>query len=389
MTDRRLTLGITCFPTFGGSGIVATEIGLAMARRGHKVHFISRSLPVRLDRNVEGVYFHEVTESDHPVLQPGGAYPIALATKMIEVATYEKLDVLHVHYAVPHATAAWMARAVLGKSAPRLVTTLHGTDITLVGSDPSYLPITRFSILQSDAVTTPSAFLRQATWSRLELPETVPIDVIPNFVDTDRYAPGGDRSRLRTLFPGLADAEPVLFHVSNFRPLKRIGDVLAIFAEVNKQRPCRLVLVGDGPERSAAERKAHDWGVSERVAFLGNQERFVDWLAAADVFLLPSETESFGLAALEALSCGVPVVASDVGGLPEVVQHGETGWLAPVGDVGQMAAHVLALVDNHQTWQAFSRLARERVLARSQRGPAVDHYEAIYRRVLSIRAGAG
>jgi glycosyltransferase involved in cell wall biosynthesis len=342
----RLNIGITCFPTFGGSGIVATEIGLAMARRGHKVHFISRALPVRLHPATDGVYFHEVTESAHPVLEPGGAYPLALASKIIEVAGYEKLDLLHVHYAVPHATAAFLARQVLGASAPRLVTTLHGTDITLVGSDPSYLPITRFSVQQSDAVTVPSAFLREETRQRL------------------------------------GEQEPVLFHVSNFRPIKRVADVVATLAAVNAQVPSRLVLVGDGPERSAIERKVHDLGLGERVCFLGKQERFEAWLAAADVFVLPSETESFGLAALEALSCGVPVVAADVGGLPEVVTHGVTGWLAPVGDVATFSQRVLDLVRNPQSWQAMSRAARADVLARFQRGPAIDAYEGVYRRVL-------
>lgn len=380
----RLSLGITCFPTFGGSGIVATEIGLAMARRGHRVHFIARELPVRLDPSADGVYFHEVTESDYPVLRNGGAYPIALASKLIEVAMFERLDLLHVHYAVPHATAAWMAREVLGPAAPRLVTTLHGTDITLVGTDPSYLPLTRFSVLKSDAVTTPSTFLRQATYDGLELPPGLEIDVIPNFVDTDRYRPAvtRDPGRLRALFPDVEAGEPVLFHVSNFRPVKRICDVLKVLAAVNAQVPCRLVLVGDGPDRSGAERRLRELGLGHRVACLGKQERFVDWLALADVFLLPSESESFGLAALEALSCGVPVVASDVGGLPELVAHGRTGFLAPVGDIDAFASHVLHLIRNRPQWQAMSSAARASVVDRFRPGPALDRYEAVYRRVL-------
>lgn len=381
----RLTLAITCFPTFGGSGLVATEIGLEMARRGHRVHFIARDLPVRLDRCCDlPVLFHEVTESDYPALHGSSAYPIALASKMIEVTRNERLDVLHVHYAVPHATAAWMACEVLRTetgAAPRLVTTLHGTDITLVGTDPSHLPITRFSILKSDAVTAPSAFLRQATYDGLDIPASFPIEVIPNFVDTERYAPAPrDHARLRALLPGLGDDEPVLVHVSNFRPVKRIGDVVAVFAEVAARRPCRLVMIGDGPERSAAERRLRELGLSGAVCFLGKQASFVDVLAQADVFLLPSETESFGLAALEALSCGVPVVASDVGGVPEVVDPGETGYLAPVGDVRAMAAAVLALLDDRARWEGFSRRARERVVARFRLGPAIDRYEAVYRR---------
>ena len=385
MSDR-LNLAITCFPTFGGSGMVATEIGLAMAERGHRVHFIARDLPVRLHGMTRKVLFHEVTESNYPALANSGTYALTLASKMIEVASYERLDILHVHYAVPHATAAWMAREVLGDKAPRVVTTLHGTDTTLVGVDPNYLPITRFSILRSDAVTTPSEFLRRATWEGFGItPETCPIEVIPNFVDTERYAPLRDRESLRTFFPGLTEDEPVLIHVSNFRPVKRIGDVVAIFAEVHRQHPCRLVMIGDGPERSPAERRLRELGLEDRVAFLGKQESFIEFLAASDVFLLPSEQESFGLAALEALSCGIPVVASNIGGVPEQVLHGETGYLAPVGDVRGMAGHVLTLVRDPEHWRLFSRRARENVLAHFQLAPAIDRYEALYRR---LAAGA-
>jgi N-acetyl-alpha-D-glucosaminyl L-malate synthase BshA len=378
-----LNVAITCFPTFGGSGMVATEIGLAMADRGHRVHFIAKDLPVRLRFHgiSRKVFFHEVTESDYPALQHSSTYPIALASKMIEVASYERLDVLHVHYAVPHATAAWMAREVLGERAPRIVTTLHGTDTTLVGIDPSYLPITRFSILRSDAVTTPSDFLRRATWEGFGIPESFPIEVIFNFVDTQRYAPVRDRACLRPLFPGLREPEPVLIHVSNFRAVKRITDVVGIFTEVHRQRPCRLVMIGDGPERSPAERRLRDLGLEDRVAFLGKQDRFEELLAAADVFLLPSEQESFGLAALEALSCGIPVVGSDIGGIPELVTPGETGLLAPVGDIQAMARHVLTLVEDPVRWRDYSRRAREQVLERFQLGPAIDRYEALYRRL--------
>jgi N-acetyl-alpha-D-glucosaminyl L-malate synthase BshA len=279
-----------------------------------------------------------------------------------------------------------MAREVLGDKAPRIVTTLHGTDTTLVGIDPNYLPITRFSILRSDAVTTPSEFLRRATWEGFGIPpESCPIEVISNFVDTERYAPLRDRECLRTFFPDLGEHEPVLIHVSNFRPVKRIGDVVAIFAEAHRQRPCRLVMIGDGPERSPAERRLRELGLEERAVFLGKQESFIEFLAAADVFLLPSEQESFGLAALEALSCGIPVVASDIGGIPEQVLHGKTGYLAPVGDVQGMAGHVLSLVRDPEHWRLFSRRARENVLAHFQLAPAIDRYEALYRR---LTAGA-
>lgn len=381
-----ITLAITCFPTFGGSGVIATEIGLAMAARGHRVHFIARELPVRLHGTNENVLFHEVSENDHPVLERSSAYAIALASKMIEVASYERVDVLHVHYAVPHATAAWMAREVLGSGGPKLVTTLHGTDITLVGLDASYLPLTRFSILKSDAVTAPSQFLRRATATNFDIDESFPIDVIPNFVDPERYAPARDRAALRKVFPALGHDDAVLFHVSNFRPVKRVLDVVDVFAEVSRRTTgTHLVMVGDGPERSHAERRVHELGLAGRVAFLGKQDAFQPLLAAADVFLLPSEKESFGLAALEAMSCGVPVVASDVGGVPEVVEHDLTGLLAPVGDVFAMAEHVMRLVEDRTRWRAFSRNARARVLERFQKDPAVDRYEAVYRRVLAGR----
>ena len=387
-TVAPLRIGITCFATFGGSGIVATEVGLAMAKRGHEVHFIARALPIRLNPATPGVTFHEVVEPDHDVLQPDGAYPIALASKIIEVTRQFHLDVLHVHYAVPHATAAWLARAVLGAEAPRLVTTLHGTDITLVGTDATYLPITRFSVLQSDAVTAPSAFLREATWTRLDLPRTLPIAVVPNFVDTAHWHPPVTRDRrvLRELFAGLADNEAVLVHVSNFRPVKRIADVVATFQAVQAHRPARLLLIGDGPDCPLAEDLLEAAGLQDRVAFLGRQEHFGQWLGAADVFLLPSETESFGLAALEAMACGVPVVASDVGGLPEVVAHGETGFLAPVGDVAAMAAHVVWLLADRTRWQRMSNAARARVQRLFQTDAAVDAYEAVYRAVLGADA---
>jgi L-malate glycosyltransferase len=377
-----LGIAITCFPTFGGSGVIATEVGLAMAERGHRVHFIARDLPVRLGNSCRGVVFHEVSESEHAALQHSSAYPLALASKMIEVATFESIDVLHVHYAVPHATAAWMAREVLGPAAPRLVTTLHGTDITLVGTDTSYLPITRFSILKSDAVTAPSEFLRDVTWSGLEIPEAFDIEVIPNFVDTERYTPRRDRSLLSALFPGLLESDPVLCHISNFRPLKRVVDVVEVLRGLTPHGRFHLVMVGDGPDRSAAERRVRELGLGERVVFLGKQEDFAELLAAADVFLLPSETESFGLAALEALSCGVPVIATDVGGIPEVVSHGVNGYLAPVGDIAAMVAHALSLTSRPERWAAFSERARASVLERFRREPAIDAYEAVYRRVL-------
>lgn len=382
-----MNLGITCFPTFGGSGLIASEIALKMAARGHNVHVIARALPVRLQERPSNVHFHEVKQLDYPALADSGAYPIALASKMIEVTTTQKLDLLHVHYAVPHATAAWMAAEVMGDKAPRIVTTLHGTDITLVGADPSHLPITRYSILRSDAVTTPSNFLRRATWQNLNLSDALPIEVIPNFVDTERYAPSRDRSALEALFA--TPPEKVLVHVSNFRPVKRIPDVVTVFAAVNRRRPCHLVLIGDGPDRAAAEEQVRALGLKDRVAFLGERDAFADVLAACDVFLLPSELESFGLAALEALSCGVPVVASDIGGIPELVEHQVTGLLAPLGDTHAMAQHAVGLLEDPARWAAFSTAARKRVLERFQVGPAIERYEALYRQVTSLSRSPG
>ena len=383
MSDRPLNIGITCFPTFGGSGLVASEIGLEMAARGHRVHVIARELPVRLSNTGSTVGFHEVRESQYPALAGSSAYPIALASRMIEVATRENLDVLHVHYAVPHATAAWMACEVMGERAPRIVTTLHGTDITLVGSDPNHLPITRYSIERSDAVTTPSQFLKRATASVLGVTSDQAIEVISNFVDTDRFAPSRDRGALREIFHALGDDEPVLVHVSNLRAVKRIDVVVDVFAAVNASLPSRLLVIGDGPERHSAERRVKELGLTDRVAFVGAHERFEPLLAASDVFVLPSEQESFGLAALEAMSCGVPVVATDVGGLPELIEHGQTGFLTSPGDVATMAAHVLELAKKPAQRTAFATRARERVLQRYRRGPAIDSYEALYRRVTS------
>ncbi len=392
-SDRPLRIGISCFPTFGGSGIIATEIGETLARQGHRVHFIAADVPQRLDRLVENVFFHEVEAVDYPLFQQGqGAFPLALASKMVEVSVREALDVLHVHYALPHATSAVLARQVLvaeGRARPpKIITTLHGTDITLVGSDPSFLPITRFSILGSDAVTVPSEWLRRGTIERISLPPATEIEVIPNFVDTDRFRPAPrDPAALSHLFDGETAREmssqrvSVLVHNSNFRPLKRTFDVIRAFAAVRSRRPAVLILVGDGPDRSRAEDLARELGVARAVRFLGKQLNFLPVLQGADAFLLPSETESFGLAALEAMSCGVPVVASRVGGVPEVV--GDTGVLHDVGDVAAITESVLSLLSNEELRAGRGAAARARTLERFQRAPMVARYEALYRRVLA------
>jgi N-acetyl-alpha-D-glucosaminyl L-malate synthase BshA len=389
--ERPLRIAITCYPTYGGSGIVATELGLSLARRGHRVHFISYEVPRRLDRFLDNVFFHEVEVCDYPLFEHG-LYPLALASKMVELASFEPLDLFHVHYAVPHATSAVLAKQILGPRAPKLVTTLHGTDVTLVGCDPSYLPLTRYSILQSDGVTTPSADLARATHEQLGVPDDLPIEVIGNFVDTEVYTPAAEKrwAALAHLFDradvALAGERrpPLLAHVSNFRPIKRVDDVVRIFAEVRRAVPAALlVLVGDGPERSRVEGLVRELGLSAAVCFLGKQLDVVDVLRHADVFVLPSATESFGLAALEALSCGVPVVGSRAGGLPELVVDGRTGFLHPPGDVAAMSASAALLCTNAELAQTMSRAARADVEARWRREPMVARYEAYYRRILA------
>jgi N-acetyl-alpha-D-glucosaminyl L-malate synthase BshA len=371
--SRSLSIGVTCYPTFGGSGIIATEIGLELARRGHAVHFICTAAPWRFDRAAENVFLHVVEVSNYPLFGDG-QYALALASKMVEVAQKIRLDLFHVHYAILHATAAYLARQILGPTAPKLVTTLHGTDITVVGQTPSFLPVTRFSIQQSDAVTVPSRYLRGATQELLGPGPQPELQVIPNFVDTALYQPGPREARpLRVV------------HNSNFRPLKRVGDVIRIFAEVRRKRECELVLIGDGPDRAEAEKQVRELGLQESVSFLGQKLQVSEVLQSARVFLLPSAAEAFGLAALEAMSCGVPVVASNLGGLPEVVEDGASGFLRPLGDIEGMAEAVGRLIDDEALHQKMSSRSRAIALEKFQKGPIVDAYLASYIRVLSPR----
>ena len=372
-----MNIGITCYPTFGGSGIIATEIGMSLARRGHRVHFICAAVPSRLDRFEANVFFHAVEVRGYPLFEHD-PYTLALTSKMVEVARFEKLEVLHVHYAIPHATSAYLARQILFDMPPRIVTTLHGTDITLVGADPSFLPITRFSIQHSDVVTAPSEFLRKATAVNFGI--TDPIAVIPNFVDEQGFRPADTRDR--TLLLRLFDRAPadarVIVHNSNFRPLKRTSDAVRVLSEVRHAGvPALLVFVGDGPDRSAAEALARELGLGDCVRFLGNQLNFVPVLQHADVFLMPSELESFGLAALEALACGLPVVATNQGGIPEVITDGEDGILCAVGDVPAMADAVVRLLRDPALHERFARAARKTVELRFRREPLVDRYEAL------------
>jgi N-acetyl-alpha-D-glucosaminyl L-malate synthase BshA len=383
-TEPALRIGVTCYPTTGGSGIIATEIGLALARRGHHVHFICHAVPGRLqqllaeDFSPGRLVFHKVEVGHYPLphLDP---YTLALAAKLAELTNELSLDLLHLHYAIPHATSAYLAKEILraqGARLPRIVVTLHGTDITLVGNDPSIRATNRFSLLRSDGLTVPSAFLRQAAYDNLHLADT-PIEVIPNFVDTDHFRPAHS--------PFFAESRrpPVLIHSSNFRPIKRVADVVHILAAVRKQVPATLILVGDGPERAATEALCKKLELDSAVRFLGMQLDVQKVLQDSDVFLLPSVTEGFGLAALEALSCGVPVVASRVGGVPEVVEDGKSGLLCEAGDVEQMAAAVLRILRDAPLHRRMSQAARRSALQNFQRAPMVSRYEAFYRRVLS------
>ena len=371
-----MKIGITCYPTFGGSGVVATELGIALAHRGIDVHFISYALPSRLNMIHERIRFHEVTMMNYPLFDNFPPYTLALATKMAEVASYENLDILHVHYAIPHAISAYLARQMVPDHPLRIVTTLHGTDITLVGRDPGYLPITRFGIESSDGVTAVSEWLRRETQSSLGV--TREIEVVPNFVDPSRFRKSDSFVCHGFVHPG----EKLLGHVSNFRPVERVEDVLEVFLRVSRRMPARLVMIGDGPERSRAEAFCRDHRISDRVLFLGNVPDLEGVLGSLDLFLLPSETESFGMAALEALASEVPVIASAAGGLLEVVDDGVNGYLLPVGDVEAMAERALELLGDDEKRRSFGRAGREAAVERFHVGKIVPHYLSYYERVL-------
>ncbi|HET7711602.1 MAG TPA: N-acetyl-alpha-D-glucosaminyl L-malate synthase BshA [Thermoanaerobaculia bacterium] len=373
-----MNIGITCYPTFGGSGVVATELGIALARAGDSVHFISYALPSRLNMFHERVHFHEVTVTAYPLFDPYPPYTLALSTKMAEVAAYEKLDVLHVHYAIPHAISAHLARQILHSQRLKMITTLHGTDITLVGRDPSYLPITRFGIEVSDGVTAVSNWLRDQTAKNFGTDK--PIDVIPNFVDPQRF----QKSRgamCRNVFA--SNGERIICHVSNFRPVKRIVDVLEVFLRICRATPSRLLMVGDGPDRSRAEAFCREHGIADRVSFLGNIPNLEEVVAACDLFLLPSEAESFGMAALEAMACEVPVIGTASGGLPEVVVDGKTGYLLPVGDVDAMARRALELFSDPVLHAEMGQAARRLTIERFDVARVVPRYREMYERVLA------
>ena len=381
-----MKIGITCYPTYGGSGALATELGIALARRGHEIHFITYQQPFRLPAFLPRIYFHEVDVGRYPLFEYP-PYDLALAVRMHEVVLDHGLDLLHCHYAIPHATSAWIAKEMLKPTRPdiRVVTTLHGTDITIVGQDPSFRPITKFSIEKSDGLTAVSQYLQTETLTTFGC-TACRIEVIPNFVDPDVY----DRTRYTSILDEQVDSDTrVLMHVSNFRSVKRVKDVVRVFGRVAAQIPSVLVMVGDGPDRVHAEAEARELGLHEKVFFLGKIDAVAPLLAGADLFLLPSASESFGLSALEALACGVPVIATKVGGLPEVVRDGETGVLCPVGDVDAMSEAAVAILRDGDRWSAMSVLAAADARERFSLESIVGDYEAFYEYTLALPRPAG
>jgi N-acetyl-alpha-D-glucosaminyl L-malate synthase BshA len=373
--EERVKIGITCYPTYGGSGAVATELGIALAAKGHEVHFITYQQPFRLPSFLPRIYFHEVDVGRYPLFEYP-PYDLALAVRMHEVVKAHNLDLLHVHYAIPHATSAWIAREMLREAGSdvKVITTLHGTDITIVGQDPSFHPITKFSIEKSDRITAVSQYLRQRTFNAFGC-TGCQVEVIYNFIDPDVY----NRSKYPPLLSQeLNGGRRVLMHVSNFRPVKRVRDIVRIFARVQEAVPSVLVMVGDGPDRVEAEAEARMLGVDRAVHFLGKIDVVAPLLAGADLFLLPSQSESFGLSALEALASGTPVVGSRAGGIPEVVKEGVTGALREVGDVDAMATVSIEILSDRDRWQTMSRDAAADARTRFSRDDIVRQYEALY-----------
>jgi N-acetyl-alpha-D-glucosaminyl L-malate synthase BshA len=373
-----MKIGIVCYPTYGGSGVIATELGKALAARGHQIHFISYAQPMRLDEYLDNVSYHEVEMASYPLFE-FPLYTPALASKIVEVARFEKLDLVHAHYAIPHAISAYLAREIL-RTHLKVITTLHGTDITLVGLEPSFLPVMKFSIEQSDGVTAVSRFLREKTTTNYNIDKD--IRVIPNFVDTGKYR-RVENPEVRAKFA--PPEERVLIHVSNFRLVKRVQDVIRIFGEVRKKVPSRLLLVGDGPDRSACEILTREMNLQQHVRFLGKQLELVPILSSADLMLMPSQSESFGLSALEAMACDVPVISSSVGGLPELQVHGETGYIAEIGDIDRMAKYAVDLLTNDVKRGQFGRAGRTRAVENFDVRRIVSMYEEYYTECL----GAG
>ncbi len=371
-----MKIGIVCYPTFGGSGIVATELGQKLAERGHQIHFISYAAPMRMEKFRENIFYHEVDVSHYPLFE-FNLYTLALTSKIIDVVKFEKLDIIHAHYAIPHAISGILSKQVLSDTKIKLLTTLHGTDITLVGLEPAFHPLVKYSLDNSDGITAVSNYLKNNTLQHFKINKD--ISVIHNFIDPELYK-RKDCSAIKSAI--CPKGEKVLIHISNFRPVKRIKDTVLILNEVLKETPARLVLVGDGPERTETEKLARELGISEHVMFLGKQHALIELLSCADVFLLPSQSESFGLAALEAMSCGVPVVASNIGGIPEVVAHGETGYVAEFGDIKRMSKYVIELLTNKRKWDVFSENSRRHAVEKFNTDIIIPQYEKVYEELL-------
>ncbi len=373
---NKLRIGIACYPTFGGSGVVASELGMELALQNHQVHIISYAPPVRIPSFHPNLHFHKVEVTDYPLFEYP-PYSLALASHMVEVAQTEGLDLLHVHYAIPHAVSAYLAQEMLADRRIPFITTLHGTDITLVGNAPSFLPITQFILRKSDAVTAVSEYLKKETLKVFQVARE--IEVIPNFVPRNRSVGTAEKNRHSEVAP---NGEAILAHISNFRRVKRIHDVIEIFVRVRRAHPAKLLLVGDGPERIPAERHAQELHIHQDVYFLGLQQDVANVLQVADLLLQPSEMESFGLTVLEAGAAGVPAICSDVGGFPEVVVNGETGFLLPVGDVEAMAHKALLLLTDRKLYDRISAAAKERAQRLFSADRIVQLYINLYRRVL-------
>ena len=372
-----MNIGVVCYPTYGGSGVIATELGKALARKGHKVHFITYQEPVRLDSFNENIFYHEVSALDYPLFQYQ-PYESALASKIVDVAKYEKLDILHVHYAIPHASSALIARSILkerGYDQP-VVTTLHGTDITLVGKDPGYKPVVEYSINHSDGITSVSKSLKDDTYNNFGI--TREIEVIPNFIDFSRFKKTDKDHFKKAIAP---NGEKILIHVSNFRKVKRVEDVVLMFELVYKKIPSKLFLVGDGPERSGIEVLCRKLGISDQVRFLGKQDAVEDLLAISDLFILPSETESFGLAALEAMAVEVPVISSNAGGIPEINIQGKTGFMSNVGDYEDMAKNAIYILEDEDRLNQFKKNAYAQARTFDIEN-ILPKYEAYYKKVI-------
>ncbi len=372
-----MKIGVVCYPTYGGSGVIATELGKALARKGHDVHFITYQEPVRLDSYYENIYYHEVSALDYPLFQYQ-PYESALASKIVDVARFEKLDILHVHYAIPHASSALMARSILQESGYHLpfITTLHGTDISLVGKDPGYKPVVEYSINHSNGITSVSNNLREETYRNFNIKKE--IEVIPNFIDFSRFKKTNKEHFKKALAP---NGEKILIHVSNFRKVKRVEDVVKMFDLLIKKISAKLLLVGDGPDRANIELLCRKLGNCEHVRFLGKQDAVEDLLAISDLFVLPSESESFGLAALEAMACEVPVISSDVGGIPEINVHGVTGFLSPVGDYESMAKWAELILKDDAKLREFKTNAYNHARTFSIEN-ILPQYEAFYEKTL-------